>query len=127
MDMLPKDFLNKQTKEEIRDVLNYLHGYLSSFQNIELDFEDKAGSEKGQKVNYKLNDITIIAIWVRKRIKPPFRCDVVDKTKSISFEGLHERGEQWEKGWWRCLEFSTSDIELRKARNLFRECIEINS
>jgi len=127
MDMLPKDFLNKQSKEEIRDALNFLHGYLSSFQNIELHFEDTDGLKYGQKVNYKLSGTTVLAIRVRKLKKPPFRCDVVDWNKSISLKELYEPGSQWKLGGWRCLDFSASDIELRKVRSLFRECIELNS
>lgn len=127
MGMLPKDFLNKQANGDIRDVLNFLNGYLSSFQNIDWHLENKDGLEKGQKVDYKLNGKIILAIWIRKSKKPIFRCNVLDRAKSLTAKRLYESGRQWEDEGWRNFKFDISDEDLRLAKNLFQECIELNS
>lgn len=124
MEMLPPRFRSYQTNAELRDTLNYLHGFMSCHSGISFYLERTAGEAQGKKVNYRLHDKTVLTIRI---LKDGFRCELYDPLKSIVSGVLYETGQQFQKKGWRNCRFSPTPSDLEEVKRLIRSCLDLNS
>ena len=120
--MINEGFLQKQRSQRVRDVLNYLNGYFSSFEKLRLHLEDTHGAIDGKKLNYKLDD-TVFAINVRRREDLPFRADVRDPERILKSRRVDAAGQQYSKKSYRFFEFGQDDKEVESAKEQFTQII----
>lgn len=125
--MLEEWFLDKQPSQRARDVLNYLHGFLSSFDGLRHHFEKVDGRERGVKINYRLNGYTLFAIRIRTRDAPVFLAAVRDPQKILRDRRMTDRGKmEFEEKGYRFFTFSETDEDVEFAKKQIAKVIEFH-
>jgi len=103
---LPTPFLDAQTDMSRRDTLNFLAGVVAIHPRAEWYLEDSAGAMKAEKINFRIDGETVIALWISKK---RLRLEVRDKQRLI--DGLEERGRQFEVKGWRNAVFRPDTVD----------------
>jgi hypothetical protein len=126
--MLDESFLNKQKSQRVRDILNYLNGFFSSFPSLQPYLERVDGIRGGKKINYRLSEYTIFAIRIRVSKTPIFSAYVRDPQQILKDKRVRASGgEQFETKGYRVFDFNDTNADVEFAKEQIRRVIKFYS